>query len=181
MFRISPTIFAYALLVAGLGSGCYAPTADPDAEVARLVELPAAPCVTPKEEQELGDAVLLLINQERSKRALTPVKVNRYLKSIAEGYACRMVEGQFFDHRDAATGAQPRDRAIAGKYRGYAVGENLAAGQETPEEVMQVWMESPPHRNIILDPMWRDVGIGVRGGGEYSIYWVLEFGDPLDF
>ncbi len=181
LFRISPTIVVYAILVLGLGSGCYSPSDDPGTEAARLVELPPAPCVTPDGEKELGDAVLVLINQQRSKRSLRPVKANRFLKSIAEGYACRMVEGQFFDHRDPATGAQPRDRAIEGKYRGYAIGENLAAGQQTPEEVVQVWMESPSHRNIILDPMWRDVGIGVRGGGEYSIYWVLEFGDPLDF
>jgi uncharacterized protein YkwD len=46
---------------------------------------------------------------------------------------------------------------------------------------MKVWMGSPAHRENILDPRWSEVGIGVRTGGEYSIYWVQEFGDPADF
>ena len=43
---------------------------------------------------------------------------------------------------------------------------------------MKAWMESPSHRDIILDPSWREVGIAVRTGGEYAVYWVQEFGDP---
>ena len=61
------------------------------------------------------------------------------------------------------------------------MGENLAAGQKTAADVMKIWMESPPHREIILDSKWKEVGIAVRAGGEYSIYWVMEFGDPPTF
>ena len=55
----------------------------------------------------------------------------------------------------------------------------LPAGQAA--EVMKVWMESPAHRDVILHPTWNDVGIAVRNGGEHSIYWVQEFGDPAGF
>ena len=67
---------------------------------------------------------------------------------------------------------------MTGKYAFYAIGENLAAGQQTPAEVMKVWMDSPAHRDIILDPNWTEVGIAVRVGGEYEIYWVQLFGRP---
>jgi uncharacterized protein YkwD len=92
-----------------------------------------------------------------------------------------MIEGDFFGHHDPDTGRGPADRALAGKYAFYSVGENLAAGQETAADVMKVWMKSPTHREIILDPAWKEVGIAIRGGGEYSLYWVMEFGDPADF
>jgi uncharacterized protein YkwD len=42
-------------------------------------------------------------------------------------------------------------------------------------------MESPSHRDIILDPVWREVGVAVRHGADGAVYWVQEFGDPADF
>ena len=41
-------------------------------------------------------------------------------------------------------------------------------------------MESPAHRDIILDEKWSEVGLSVRFGGEFSIYWVQEFGAPAE-
>ena len=46
---------------------------------------------------------------------------------------------------------------------------------------MKVGMDSPAHRAIILDARWTEVGIAVRTGGEYAIYWVQEFATPTDF
>jgi uncharacterized protein YkwD len=67
---------------------------------------------------------------------------------------------------------------MAERYLFYSIGENLAAGQQTPVEVMRVWLSSPSHREIILDPRWKEVGVAVRSGGEYGLYWVQEFADP---
>ena len=67
---------------------------------------------------------------------------------------------------------------MAAKYRYYAVGENLAAGPATAAEVVKEWMESASHREIILDPSWKEIGVAVRSGGKHGIYWVQEFGDP---
>jgi uncharacterized protein YkwD len=58
------------------------------------------------------------------------------------------------------------------------VGENLAAGQPTPERAFTDWMNSPSHRDNILDPRFTELGVGVRFGGEYGVYWVQEFGLP---
>lgn len=91
-----------------------------------------------------------------------------------------MVSDAFFGHEDPRTGHGPGERAVAGRYAFYSVGENLAAGQESAAEAVKVWMESPAHRRIILDPKWTQVGIAVRTGGEYGIYWVQEFGDPAE-
>jgi uncharacterized protein YkwD len=58
------------------------------------------------------------------------------------------------------------------------LGENLAGGQTTAASVVADWMDSPGHRDNILDPRWRDMGVGVRTGGHFGVYWVQMFGDP---
>ncbi len=135
-------------------------------------------CETDVDTDVLEDQVLQLVNLERAAHGLAPVVLNAKLNGIAADYACLMIAESFFSHKDPITGRGPGERAIAGKYRFYAVGENLAAGQETAAEVMKLWMESPSHREIILDPKWKEIGLAVRRGGEYGTYWVQEFGDP---
>ena len=179
------------LILAGLGlllTGCYAPPdtdGDPLSgssakEAAREIEY--APSTTPDDAERWVDQVLQLINLERAaaEPGLSPVRVNDQLTAIADEFACRLIELDFFDHIDPETGYRCGDRAVKGKYAFYRVGENLAAGQRKPAEVVKRWMESPSHRQIILDPVWKDVGVSVRTGGRYDIYWVVEFGDPAN-
>ena len=128
----------------------------------------------------MADQVLQLVNLERGASDLPPVVLDPALEKIAGEYACRMIDDEFFGHRDPVDDHGPGERAIAGRYPFYAVGENLAAGQETAAEVMKVWMESPSHRANILDERWTEVGVAVRVGGKHGIYWVQEFGDPAD-
>jgi uncharacterized protein YkwD len=157
--------------------GCYVPGAEVLEERDGLAE-ESAKCLVPEDESRLADQVLQLVNLERAAAGLPPLVTNPVLQKIAEAYACRMIDEGFFDHRDASSGDGPSERAVAHDYSFYAIGENLAAGQESAAEVMRVWMESPSHREIILDSNWEEIGIGVRLGGEYSVYWVQEFGQP---
>ncbi len=183
MLRVNRKTAAFinALWLFGLLSGCYATNPPGDIGVAGADENPAAKCVAPDDADRLADQVLELINLERATEDLPPAVLNPTLSKIASDYACRMIEDGFFGHEDPATGHGPADRAITHKYPFYAIGENLAAGPETPAEVMRAWMESPSHRAIILDERWTEVGIAVRTGGEFSVYWVQEFGDPANF
>lgn len=137
-------------------------------------------CGTPSNNNAVVARMLDLINRERGKYELAPVSLNPVLCSIAEDFCCAMIEGRFFpqDHINPLTYEGPYDRASAGGYLFLAVGENLAAAQTTPDEAMRDWMWSPRHRDIILGAQWTEVGIGVRTGGEYGVYWVLEFGNP---
>ncbi len=171
-------LFLVLAAAALLSAGCYSDTitaGDPAAKV-----LTPSLCLTTDDADRLSDQVLQLINLERSAADLnlSPVTASPKLRAIAENYACRMIEEAFFDHTDPITGRGPGDRAVAGKYRFYAIGENLAAGPETAAEAVKAWMESPSHRAIILDPRWTQVGIGLRSGGDYGIYWVQLFGVP---
>lgn len=168
---------ALAVAILGLGSGCYnAPGGYTPPEKAAL----NSQCLTAEDAERMADQVVQLVNLERTAadHDLPPVTVNDALTDVAADYACRMIEESFFDHYDPITGRGPADRAIAGNYAFYAIGENLAAGAETAAEVVQLWMDSPSHREIILDPTWTEIGVAVRDGGEHSPYWVQVFGHP---
>ncbi|MFQ5495306.1 MAG: CAP domain-containing protein [Phycisphaerae bacterium] len=166
-----PTAFAFTTVwLLSFSAGCF--SAD------GLLDSTAAKCVTPDDADRLVDQTLQLVNLERAERALPPVVVNARLQKIAEDYACRMVELGFFGHTDPFTGDKQQERALAGKYWYYALGENLAAGSSTAADVMKRWMESPRHRDVILDPTWKEIGIGVRAGSDGQIHWVQQFGDP---
>jgi uncharacterized protein YkwD len=135
-------------------------------------------CHTPTNETDLCDRVFAMINQERTSRGLASVTFNDQLNQMAEDYCCEMIEGHFFSHTNPYTGEEPGQRALNAGYIYLAVGENLAGGQTSPEQVMAEWMDSALHRQNILAAQWREVGIGVRTGGQHGVYWVLEFGNP---
>jgi uncharacterized protein YkwD len=122
--------------------------------------------------------VLRLLNVERTSRGLNPVTENSTLEAQADQYACEMIFYDFFAHDNPVTGTSLRDRAAEFGYSYWVIGENLAAGQPTPETVVRDWMESPGHRANMLDERFTEAGVGIRSGGEFGIYWVLEFGRP---
>lgn len=65
-----------------------------------------------------------------------------------------------------------------GIYEYKAVGENLAMGQDTPEEVVNAWMSSPTHRANILSDKFTDIGVSCRAT-DHGIVWVQEFYRPM--
>ena len=61
------------------------------------------------------------------------------------------------------------------KWKHY-VGENIALNQQTPEQVVKCWMNSPPHKKNILNKKFNSVGIGCFKVNGY-IYWEQFFVD----
>ncbi len=178
-----PAKLAWGIIPIIFAHGCSV-TSNPDEmvdpRVGRSLEgVEEAPCVTPADEERLGNELFELINAQRSKVGLPTVRRATLLDRVASDYACQMIRGEFFAHQDPVTGDGPGERAIGDGYRFYAVGENLAAGHETSAEAMDDWMASDAHRAIILGPGWTEVGLGVRVGGPHRIYWVQEFADPV--
>jgi uncharacterized protein YkwD len=157
--------------------GCYAPLAEGEDGAARLRE--ARECLTPEQADQLVDQTIQLINLERTAEGLAPVVPNEILEGVANDFACRMIEGEFFAHQDPETLEGPGDRAVAARYPGYLVGENLAEGPTTAAEVVKAWMASPSHKDVILSSRWKEVGLAVRNSEGTGFYWVLEFGDPV--
>ena len=130
------------------------------------------------ESDELADQLLRLVNRARFE--VGAVTLDEELTAFAEAYACTMITEDFFGHTHPKTGVGLAERAMAAEYNYLAVGENLAAGIAAPEDVVEAWLGSAAHREIMLDPAFTRTGMAVRYGGENEVYWVQVFADPAD-
>lgn len=137
-------------------------------------------CSEPLEAASWRAEILRLVNLERARAGLNTLARSQVLENQAEQYACELIHYDFFDHVNPVTGSHLDDRAEAFGYDYYVIGENLAAGQRTPRQAFDDWMASPGHRANIMDPRFEEIGIGIRTGGDYGLYWVQEFGKPYD-
>ena len=77
----------------------------------------------------------------------------------------------------AATAARPPSarRARATTWR--TVGENVATGQSTPEQVVAEWLDSPRHCANIMDADFTEMGVAVASNAS-GVYWAQVFGAP---
>jgi len=172
-------IWLSSVLLFGLGCLANTPPGAPK-DVQSSSPVTGGSCQVPSQVVAWEEQIVQLVNLERTARGLAPLRVNPLLTWIAEQYACEMIERDFFAHVNPYTGEGPGDRAAKVGYVYAMLGENLAAGQQTPQEAMADWMESTEgHRENILHSAWEEIGVGVRLGGSYGIYWVQEFGKPI--
>ncbi|MCL1631130.1 CAP domain-containing protein [Sporolactobacillus sp. CPB3-1] len=119
--------------------------------------------------------VVDLTNQERTKAGLQPLKAdNSALSKMARAKSQDMRDKNYFDHQSPTYGS-PFDMMKKYGISYKSAGENIAAGQKTPEEVVQGWMNSPGHRANILNASFTTIGVGYVEGGSYGSYWTQEF------
>ncbi|MGI5835266.1 MAG: CAP domain-containing protein [Chloroflexota bacterium] len=132
------------------------------------------------DDQSLTQQVVDLVNQERLKAGLLPLKWNEQLAAAATAYAQDMASRNFFSHH-SPEGTTPVERAQSAGYEAYGwgglyVGENLARGFPTAEGAVQGWMASEGHRNNILHDKYRETGVGVAVAASGARVWVQKFG-----
>lgn len=121
--------------------------------------------------------VLELVNQERAKNGIAALTLNNDLTHIANMKATDMKDKNYFSHNSPTYGTPFEMLQQFGVKYSYA-GENIAAGQKTPEQVMNDWMNSSGHRANILNKNYTQLGVGYVQGGEYGTYWVQLFTRP---
>jgi uncharacterized protein YkwD len=126
-----------------------------------------------------------VINRQRRKHGLAPLANQRQLRKAGGRFARDMVARRFFSH------VSPEGRTMEDRLRtvGYvaggtfSIGEAIGTGSGTsasPRSTVRAWMNSPPHRALLLDPRFREVGVGVVPGspfgGAQAATYVAEFG-----
>ncbi|MEU5539745.1 sigma-70 family RNA polymerase sigma factor [Streptomyces sp. NPDC020362] len=121
--------------------------------------------------------VVALVNKERAATGCGPLAENAQLDKAAQGHSDDMAARNFFDHTNP-DGADPGQRITAAGYRWSTYGENIAMGQQTPQAVMDSWMNSPGHRANILNCSFKDIGVGVHKGSG-GPWWTQDFGAKL--
>lgn len=124
--------------------------------------------------QTSGRSVLCLLNAERAKRGLRKLRSSRSLETAARRHSTDMVERNYFDHQRRGGPDLVKRVRRTGYLKGarsWAVGENIAWGTgdlATPQALVRAWMESQGHRENILDPDFREVGVAVVLGAPSS-------------
>jgi len=133
---------------------------------------------------ELGDLsrvrreLLDRVNQERSRIHLAPLRPDPKLDAAAQAHAQDMLARSYFGHT-SPEGKTVLERSKQAGYRPQYVGENLAEGQDSFDQVVSGWMASPVHREHILSPVFSDLGSGIAIGDNkrgHEILWVQVFG-----
>lgn len=82
---------------------------------------------------------------------------NATLETAAQTHTRDMANNNYFDHKDR-TGGTPGDRAELAGYIAQQIGENIAAGLDTPRKVVDGWLASPGHCANIMNPQFRELG-----------------------
>ncbi|MDO5397399.1 MAG: stalk domain-containing protein [bacterium] len=125
-------------------------------------------------DDEWAQELLRLTNDIRIQNGLNPLVWDDELAEVGRVHCMDMAAREYFDH-NTPEGLTPFDRMHnAGIWPVYA-GENIAAGQINPADVTEAWMNSPEHRDNILNPNFTRLGAAFFRGGNLGIYWAQEF------
>jgi uncharacterized protein YkwD len=143
---------------------------------------------TAEPEPNVRTALRCLVNATRAQHGLRALRSSARLNQAADAYSADMVARGYFAH------VTPEGRSVSDRVRatGYlngandwALGEDIGWGTgsaSTPASIFRAFMNSPPHRRVILSRAYREIGVGVAPGvpvaGEGSgATFVLDFGD----
>ena len=138
--------------------------------------------------QEVARRVLALTNEARAKgrrcgsdvfAPAPPVRLNDALARAAAIHAQDMAQHSFLEHR-GRDGSSASDRVSRAGYDWRSVGENIAAGQPSPQEVVAGWLRSPGHCANLMESRFTEMGVAyaVDQRSEAGIYWTQVFARP---
>ena len=109
-----------------------------------------------------------------------PLVWNEQLEFAAIGHAVDMSDKNYFSHTSKNGRTMDKRITAAGYtmkgYKSFAVGENIAQGQQSIDEVMKGWFKSEGHCKNLMNRDFRDVGVA-----SYNTYWVQDFGGRQPF
>ena len=152
-----------------------APTEKPTQKSTEVpAELPTNSCNsiydanTEKDCYTLSYKVFEIVNQERIKAGVKPLKFNNdmYKAAMVRAKEC---DESFSHDRPNGTSCFTALKEAGVKY--LSAGENIAMGYRTPADVMKGWMNSEGHRNNILNPNFTDFACGVYKSGYWSQFF----------
>ncbi|MGC1458700.1 MAG: CAP domain-containing protein [Steroidobacteraceae bacterium] len=164
------------------------PAPEPDADEAppRTFGYATAPRLSRTPAQ--STRVLQLVNEARATGTrcgaksfgpAPPLQPSATLDGVAAEHANDMARHDYFEHVDL-TGHTPADRLRATGYKERLVGENIAYGLNSADEVVAGWLHSPDHCENIMDPRFVEMGVALSQGhgSRRGLYWDQELAEP---
>ncbi len=113
-------------------------------------------------------------------QAAGPLTLNAELSKAAQAHADDMAAHSFLEHA-GSDGSTFDERIRRTDFEGQPLGENIAGGQRSPEEVVAKWVDSDGHCANLMNPEATKIGVGYAtsdhpGPDGFPTYWVQEFG-----
>ena len=124
--------------------------------------------------------MLAEVNARRAETGAPPLTLDSRLGEAAQKHAEDMLRRSYYDH-ESLEGLRPRDRVAQAGYQAGLVAENIARGPASVEDAMSAWMQSRGHRSNLLNPAFREMGVGCAVGRSTvgdTVVWVQDFGRP---
>jgi hypothetical protein len=125
------------------------------------------------------DQIIVAVNQEREKKNIAPLIVNSQLMQAASNKVKDMAGKNYFSHSSPVDGKKWSSFIKESGYKYVEAGENLANGYDTVEDMVTAWMDSPTHRENILNPNFEETGMALEYGtlsGFPTIFVAQSFG-----
>lgn len=116
-----------------------------------------------------------LVNSERAKAKLPPLRVNPVLDKVAQAYAADLARLKKLTK--VVNGKRLSDRLRAAGYNSKAHFESMA-GKVSPEAAVRGWMERAIEREIILSPVLTEIGVGQAKSADGDAYYCVVFARP---
>jgi uncharacterized protein YkwD len=131
---------------------------------------------------KLRSAMHCLVNRKREAHGLAALRVDRKIQKAAGRHARDMAAHDYFAHQRPGGGPDLGERLERAGWRGVRWGETIAYGcgsLSSPKATLKAWMNSPPHREVILSSRYKRGGIGLAEEapcGADGAMWVLDVG-----
>jgi uncharacterized protein YkwD len=125
-------------------------------------------------------AFLDLINDYRRKNGAGNLSLQNQLGAAADYHSQDMADKNYFSHQLSNGDSAEKNIERFGYTDWSFIGENIAAGHETANAVMEAWKSSPDHDRGMRDKNFTEIGIGraYNKGSKYGWYWTTTFGSP---
>ena len=117
-----------------------------------------------------GQNVFAASNTIRVARNMRSLSPNAALVRAAQLKADDMMARNYFSHR-SPEGWNAFHWVNISKGTQVVVGENLAKSFSSVESLENAWLNSPTHRAILLDPSWKETGVGISKDGKYVVQY----------
>ena len=123
-----------------------------------------------KPEGVRAHSIVLKINEVRAQHGLKPVTENPALNNIAQNWADHVCQTDNLHHRPEHWKAYPAELPPGG--------ENVLQAWDdySDAQLVQLWVNSPSHREILLDPEAKTVGTGIAVNPQGKLFAVQNFG-----
>jgi uncharacterized protein YkwD len=158
------------------GGGPSEPFVKRSADPVAPVTVPGAPAPLSRLDTFLT-RLIEVTNEQRIAAGLVPVSRSVELTASAVAHSDDQAAHKTMGHV-GSDGSTLADRVNLTGYHWSELGENVAVGYATPDEVMAGWMLSSDHRNNILKPEFAHIGVAVTAADDGTLYWTMDLGSP---